>query len=64
MSAAEFIAEQRQWIADFREGMFHVHCHKCGTGEPYLPPEFFGLIESLAEACDRLEAVPATASEE
>jgi hypothetical protein len=36
--------EALEWIADFNAGMFHVHCHQCGAGAPYLPPEFFGLL--------------------
>lgn len=38
--------EQLGWSKDFAGGMFHVHCHKCGAGQPYLPPEFFGLLET------------------
>lgn len=37
--------EAIQWAKDFREGLFHVHCHRCGAGEPYLPPELFGLVQ-------------------
>jgi hypothetical protein len=49
MSSGVYVREARlmareslDWIRDFREGQFHVHCHKCGKGEPYLPPELFG----------------------
>lgn len=62
MDNPKLLAEESlQWIADFREGMFNVCCGKCGVGFPYLPPEFFGLVESqesLAKAyLDLLEKV-------
>lgn len=53
------VAENEDWCREFRDGMFHVHCHKCGTGEPYLPPEFFGLVKAVEDLTAALKEATA-----
>ena len=38
--ALERARENRQWVRDFRDGMFDINA-------PHLPAEFFGLVDSV-----------------
>ena len=56
------VRECREWLANYEQDMFNISCQRCGM--PFkdnhyavaAPPEWFGVIDWLRQACDELEA--------